>query len=68
MYQDKPPLLTKIKEIFKDPMKASIGNNQFFLKNTAKKLKVVELEEAGFLATFGLEDIVSESPVHTYSV
>lgn len=39
-----------------------------FCKNTAKKFRTVELEVASAMATFGLEDIVSGTLVHSYSV
>ena len=68
MQEDQPSFYSKAKAIFKDPRKESIGNNPLFSKNTAIKFRKVELEVAGDLATFGLEDIVNETLVHSYSV
>jgi hypothetical protein len=39
-----------------------------FCKNTAKKFRTVDLEVASTMATFGLEDIVNGSLIHSYSV
>jgi len=68
LQEDLPSFYSNAKAIFKDPRKESIGNNPLFSKNTSSKLKKIELEVAGELSTFGLEDIVSDTLVHSYSV
>lgn len=68
VYQDLPGYYSNTKAIFRDPKKEKIVLNPHFQKNTNRKVRTVLLEVASAYGTFGLEDIVNGSLIHSYSV